>query len=193
MAARKLQQFYIRKINTSRLRKNGYTIPEEDIDTFRQNGELVSVGESQLIRSIFRIRGLDDDLTKVTDKVRELSKSKSSRRKNQKEIDELLYIQEIVSVVVENKSEYKFIGKNGFKIGDAHFERLLCGAGHARRNTVIFVNSKIAKELKEILDNGRDKEYKISPAKYNAYFALASSIFDNTFVSMLYGFIFSSM
>ena len=175
MAARKLQQFYIRKINTSRLRKYGYAIPEEDIDTFRQNGELVSVGESQLIRSIFRIRGLDDDLTKVTDKVRELSKSKSSRRKNQKEIDELLYIPEIVSVVVENKSEYKFIGKNGFKIGDAHFERLLCGAGHARRNTVIFVNSKIAKELKEILDNGRDKEYKISPAKYNAYFALASS------------------
>ena len=172
---RKLQQFYIRKINSSRLRKNGYILPEESIAISRQNCELVAMGESQLIRSIFRIRGLDDDLTKVTEQVHELSKSKSSRRKNQQEIDKLLYIPELVSVVVDKKSDYKFIGQNGFKIGDTHFVRLLCGAGHARRNSAIFVDDKIAQQLVDILNNDYDKEYKIAPSKYNAYFALASS------------------
>ena len=175
MTERKLQQFYIRKINSSRLRKNGYAMQEDNINTVRQNGELVAIGESQLIRSIFRLQGRDDDLTTITAKVRELSKSKSSRRKNQREIDELLYIPELVSVVVENKSEYKFIGQNGFKIGDTHFIRLLCGAGHARRNSVIFASAEIVQQLKDVLNNNHDEQYKIAPSKYNAYFALASS------------------
>ena len=175
MTERKLQQFYIRKVKSSRLRKSGYALQEENIDKVRQNGELVAIGESQLIRSIFRLRGLDDDLTAVTAQLRELSKNKKSRGKNRREIDELLYVPELVSVVVESRKDYRFIGQNGFKIGNTHFVRLLCGAGHARRNSVIFASVEIAQQLRDIFNNNYDRGYEISPSKYNAYFALVSS------------------
>jgi len=50
----------------------------------------------------------------------------------------------------------------------------MCSAGQARRNSVLFVDADYEIELKRILNNGRN-DIEITPAKFNAYFALASS------------------
>lgn len=172
---RKLQQFYIIKTKSNRLKQSNYSIYFEDIDEMRKNGEVVSIGESQLVRSLFKITGKDQTLQTVREEVSNLSKSKSSRIKNAKKIDELLFIPELVSLVVENKNEYKEIIKNGLFINDKKYVRLLCGAGHARRDNVVFIQEEFEKPLKKILNNDRDLNVKIAPAKFNAYFALCSS------------------
>ena len=52
----KLQQYYIFKIKTSRLKKKNYKI-DLSIKQSRLNNELVSIGDSQMLRSLRNIKG----------------------------------------------------------------------------------------------------------------------------------------
>jgi hypothetical protein len=76
--------------------------------------------------------------------------------------------------VVKNVKHYEHIVKEGLFINNKKFVRLMCSAGQARRNNVLFVESDIEAELKKVLNNNR-ADIEITPAKFNAYFALASS------------------
>lgn len=172
---RKLQQFYIVKTTTRRLRKAGYKIEYEDTNHARRCGEIVAIGESQLIRSLFDVMGDSDDLQGRLNRLAELTTSKRKRASNARVIDELLFIPQLVSVVVDKKSEYRHIIKNGFEINGRKYVRLLCGAGHSRRNNVFFIQDIWEQPLKKVLNNDRDESIQIAPSKFNAYFALCSS------------------
>jgi len=53
---KKLQQYYIFKIPTSHLRNENYNI-ELAISDARRRGEIVSIGDSQMLRSLRDIKG----------------------------------------------------------------------------------------------------------------------------------------
>jgi hypothetical protein len=164
---KKLQLFYVYKFDTDRLKEfnNNITITTEQA---RSNGELVSVGDSQVFRVIRKITNSKYSPEKLKS-VLEQEESDDL----QKKIDELLHIPEYISIVVKNKKDYKKLIKDKLKINGKSYVRLMCGAGHARKNTVIFCSEEIEKELKIILKNGASIN-KISYSKYNAYFALSS-------------------
>jgi hypothetical protein len=66
--------------------------------------------------------------------------------------------------------------------------RLMCGAGHSRRNTVIFCSEEIELKLKDVLNNDRNKEVEISENKFNAYFALnfsGTQIVNNSYFTVI--------
>ena len=58
----KLQQFYVLKFNSSRLKKCNYDI-KIDIKTARKNDEIISLGDNQVLRSIrkIKVRNIDFD------------------------------------------------------------------------------------------------------------------------------------
>lgn len=56
----KLQQFYVLKFNSSRLKKCNYDI-KIDIKTARKNDEIISLGDNQVLRSIRKIKGRNID------------------------------------------------------------------------------------------------------------------------------------
>jgi hypothetical protein len=154
------------------------------LEQARENGEIISMGESQLIRSLLRIKNKETNPTRL----QELFTARKQIRKKtptystyqqlmgiEAEIDNILFIPELVSVVIEHNSHYKKMIQDGFFINNKKYVRLICGAGQSRRNTVIFVSSEYAVELKQVLNNDRNPNIEIAPAKYNAYFALASS------------------
>ena len=172
---RKLLQFYIIKTSTNRLKRAGYSISFNTVNQIRERGELVSLGESQLIRSLFKVLGKDSSLNSVRDEMAILSPSKRARVRNIEKIDNLLFIPEIVSLTVDSKKDYREIIKNGFFVNGKKYVRLLCGAGHSRRNNVVFIQEDCELPLKKILNNDRNLETQIAPSKFNAYFALCSS------------------
>lgn len=178
----KLQQFYVLKFNSGRLKKDRYNI-NINIKTARKNGELIALGDNQVLRSIRRIKGREVDFDFINELFKE--RRKITRRKKSienkqkilqidKDIDNLLFMPEYVSVVIEKHSDYKHIIKNKFTVNGKKYVRLLCGAGNARRNTVFFVQEDIYEELDKILRNGH-KPLKITESKYNAYYALSNS------------------
>lgn len=178
----KLQQFYVLKFNSGRLKKDNYNI-NINIKTARKNGELIALGDNQVLRSIRKIKNREVDFDFINELFKErrrITRRKKSIENKQKilqidkDIDNLLFMPEYVSVVIEKHSDYKHIIKDKFIVNGKKYVRLLCGAGNARRNTVFFVQEDIYEELDKILRNGH-KPLKITESKYNAYYALSNS------------------
>jgi len=133
------------------------------------------LSSSELIRAIQRIRGIAYNQSEVDDLIRKKKKRKSNSFINEK-LDKLLYINDIISIEFDDSRHYKtIINKGGIWINGKKYIRLLCGAGMARRSTVIFANEEIIEDLKWFLNCGRNISYEISPSKFNAYYSLAST------------------
>ena len=176
------------KVNSSLLdfKKNNLQC---DINTMRKNKWLVSLADSQALRTIRKIRyARDPNITRYDAfALEELKRNKKqiSRQKYSNEsynallninqmIDEMLFMPEYVIVTIDKKKHYSNMIKNGLMINGYNYVRLLCGAGHARNNTVVFIRHDFEQEVKQHLRNGC-RDVKITENKYNAYFALSST------------------
>ncbi len=176
---RKLQQFYIFKFDSNRLKASNFNITLTPWQA-RKNGELISIGDSQMLRSLRLITNKEN----YQEELQELFRKKKYLQKNiggkldlyniENRIDEILFIPEIISLNVKNVKHYEKIIKNGLFVNNKKYVRLMCSAGQARRNNVLLIDSDVEIELKKVLNNDR-KDIEITPAKFNAYFALASS------------------
>jgi hypothetical protein len=179
--AAKLRQYFIYKLTSSRLKNSNYNILLS-VSQARKNGELVTLGDSQMLRALRRILGkenIDDEIESLFAEKKKIKRNftpeKAHRLKEiELEIDNLLFCPEIISVVIENNKDYQYIIDHKFFVNNKPFVRLLCGAGNSRRNTVIFIEEKFLKPLREIMNNGR-KNVPMIPAKFNAYFSLMAS------------------
>ena len=172
---RKLQQYYIFKFNTSRLKKYNYNVNINLTDA-RANGELVSLGDSLLLRSLRHVKGTEsDNIENIIDSLL-LEKKRLKNRKNSsenskrileidKEVDDRLFVPQIVSIIVDNIRHYEHIIKQGLVVNNHHYVRLLFGAGNARRNTVLLVDQDYEEQLKSILNNKRNIE-KVQNSNY---------------------------
>lgn len=178
----KLNQFYVLKFESSRLQKVNYRI-DINVKKAKKNGELIALGDNQVLRSIRKItkKNVDfefiNELFKERRRVTRRKKTEENRKRiNEidKDIDNLLFVPEYVSVVINKHSHYRKMIKNGLYVNGKKYVRLLCGAGNARRNTVFFIREDIYEPLDEILKNGQ-KPTKITESKYNAYYALSNS------------------
>lgn len=178
----KLQQFYIMKFESGRLEKEKYNI-KINVRQAKKNGELVALGDNQVLRSIRKLKNKKVDFDYINELFKErrrlVRRRDSIENKERivqidKDIDNLLFIPEYISVRIEKNTHYKTIIKKGLYINNKKYVRLLCGAGNARKNTVFFVQEEIYNELDKILCNGMN-DIKIVPAKYNAYYGLSNS------------------
>lgn len=181
--AKKLQQYYILKIKTSRLKKANYNITSLTINEARRNGELVSVGDSQMLRSLRKIKNQttnQEEIDKLFAERKKLINKKTNSEISDQlyqisiQIDKLLFVPEIIAVLVDDNRHYAYINKNAFFVNNKRYVRLLCSSGNARRNTAIFVHDEYYDSLIKLLNNGH-KDIDIVESKYNAYFALVSS------------------
>ena len=150
----------------------------------RQNGEIVSIGDSQMLRSLRRIKGVQDNQEEINELFTERGKLRNRRSSPanivkmmelEARLDGMLFVPEIIAIVIDSNNHYQYMVDNGVFINNKKFVRLLCGAGNARRNTVIFIDVEWEERLRVVLKNNHDPNIQISPAKYNAYFALSAS------------------
>jgi len=179
----KLAQYQIFKFKSARLKNVNYKL-DIDIKTAYKNGEVVTLGESELIRIINRLKNkiCDPDIIKFLISERRLIKKIENSKENRKRIaeinnqlSEILFIPEIINVEFSSPSHYRRIIKNGLWINGKKFSRLLTGAGMARRSTIQFCEEEFGKELKRIINNDRNLNIELVDSKYNAYYALVSS------------------
>jgi hypothetical protein len=77
-------------------------------------------------------------------------------------------------LVIDKEKDYWRACK-GFMINDIKYVRLLGTNGGIKDSTIVFVNEKLAPELRRLIDNGRDKTKELVPAKLEAYQALVCS------------------
>lgn len=145
---------------------------------------MIALADNQMLRSIRNITGREVDLYLIEkwfaerDKIRKLKSSLENRdriQRLQNNINNMLYIPEYITIVMEHSAHYRYLFKNGLMLNGKKYVRFSCSASQARVSTVVFCDESIAEELDKILSNGRNLDKEITPSKYNAYYGLAGS------------------
>ena len=178
------RQFYTYKFKSSRLKEFGYNIENLTYEQAKINKEIIALADNQMLRSIRQItnRTVDYDLLEFWFKEKEKIKRHKNSNENvevlkqiQKNIGNMMFIEEYITIVMEHPKHYEYLFKNGLMLNGKKYIRFSSSASQSRVCTVVFVEENVAIKLNEILDNGRNKKVKLCPSKFNAYKGLASS------------------
>lgn len=77
-------------------------------------------------------------------------------------------------LIIDKNKDYRR-AKNGFKVNGVKYVRLVGTNGGIKCSTIVFVSERLADELRRRIDNGRDLNKPLVPAKLEAYRALTCS------------------
>jgi len=182
LSKQQVAQKYIFKIHTDRLKKSKWHL-KLALSEARDNDEVISIGDSQMLRWIDELNGI----TGSEERVREIrSEIKALRRRENalhyrrrirdlyNELDAIQFKPDYMHLVVDRNKDFLRACK-GFTINDVKYVRLLGTSGGVKNSTVVFVSERLAPVLRSRIDNGRNKEIPLVPAKLEAYRALACS------------------
>lgn len=175
-------QRYIYKIHSSRLRKKNWTL-FLSIDEARRNDEVIALADSQVLRWIDELNGVMDadrrakEIKREIKNLRKESVSVQSKREIKnlyKQLDELQFKPDYMCLIIDKKKDY-YRACKGFTINGIKYKRLLGTNGGIKNSTIVFVSERHADELKRRIENGRNPDVALVPAKLEAYKALTCS------------------
>lgn len=187
-----MRQIYTLKFKSSLLREFGYKI-ETTFDEAKSLKNVIALADSQMLRTIRDIRGKEIDFDKVEEYYakreeydnqlahsnklteKEIEEIVNKRKGVQNDINEVLFMPDYVTIVIESEKDYDYICDKGVIINGKSYHRLSCSAGQARKSTIVVCADDIIDEVIQRLDNSRDKTVPLAASKYNAYFGLSSS------------------
>lgn len=175
--------FYTLKFLSNTLKEYKYNL-NISFKECLQSGMVISLSDSQILKSLRDITGQKVDLNQLEEwyserdalkKKKNLKSNKLKIKELQKNIYEMMYIPQYVTVVMESEKDYDRMFKKNFILNGKKFKRFSCSASQARVSTIVFIQEEYHEELKRRLDCGRDLNKALAPSKYNAYFGLYSS------------------
>lgn len=178
----KTQQFCF-KLHSSFLAKHNWdlTLPVEKAR--RTPGVVVSLADSQILTWINELNGTEDYDFKAREIKKEIKYLK--RQKSTYEIKEQIkglyqklydiqFKEDYLCLIMDKKSDYDRANK-GFKVNGIEYQRLLTTTNGVKTATVVYTSARLRDELKKRIENGRNTDVKLVPAKLGAYEALCSS------------------
>lgn len=175
-------QKYIFKLHSSRLRKAKWrlTMP---IAEARKNDEVISLADSQVLRWLDELNGVtnaENRAREIKNEIRRLRKESSSVQNRRRikqlyaNLDDIQFKPDYLCVIIDREKDYHRACR-GFYINGIKYQRLLGTNGGIKNKTIVFISERHADEIKRRIDNGRNLEQEMVPAKLEAYRALTCS------------------
>ena len=183
MAKQKKLQQYVFKINSTLLRKNDWNLTLPLNRARNTAGLVVALADSQILSWINELNGTEDydiqakEIKRQIKDIKKQAASKSNKTKIAnlyKQLYRLQFKEDYVCIIMDKKSDYDRANK-GFWINGIKYLRLLCTTGGVKTSTVVYVSEKLHAELKKRIENGKNNDVPLVPAKLGAYEALAAS------------------
>ncbi len=175
---------YVFKVTSSRIRKADFHLKLTYHEAL-MNGEMAAIGNHQVFRFIDHLRmnkKMEERWVEIAQEIQHVKASKTTItnkrmiKKLHEAQNELKFVPDYVLVIIENNKEYdRLNSSNGFYVNGLKYKRLLATTGGAKSSTVIYVSEDIHSQLERRLNNGRNPEMELIPAKLEAYKALACS------------------
>lgn len=175
-------QKYIFKIHSSRLRKERWKL-SLPINEARKNDEVISLADSQMLRWIDELNGIQDAGEKARDikrQIKQLRKepgnihNKRAIRKLYDELDMLQFKPDYMCLIIDKTKDY-YRACRGFSINGIKYKRLLGTNGGIKNSTIVFVSERLFGELNRRIENDRNPNKELVTAKLEAYKALTCS------------------
>ena len=143
--------YYVYKIPSNKIKKlETYSFKDASRD-----GCVVSIGDNLVFAKIREYYGETGDHITLYNKVQDIRKEIKAIKKMptsqenidkikglQNQLDNMLFIDDIVNIKVMTKKEYREIARTGFNLNGKHYVRFMVGSGQMRRNTVSFIDRK---------------------------------------------------
>ena len=117
----------------------------------------------ELRREIRRIRGEPNNV-----------QNRHEMRRLYAELDALQFKPDYMCLIIDKEKDYHRACR-GFSINGVEYARLLGTNGGIKNETIVFVSRRLVDELRRRIDNGRNLEQELVPAKLEAYKALTCS------------------
>lgn len=174
----------IYKIHSKQLKRENWNMTLSlDVAMNEYPEMIVSLSDSQLLRFIDEINGVTDVEEKIRAIKRKIKFEKRKPRSREtkvvlknlyRSLYELQFKKDYVCVIMDSNSDYDRANK-GFSVNGIRFRRFLGTNGGIKNSTIVYVNEDLYPELKNRLDNGRNMNKALVPAKLEAYQALVCS------------------
>ena len=183
MAKQKKLQQYVFKINSTLLRKNDWNLDLPLNRARNTTGLVVALADSQILSWINELNGTADydiQAKEVKRQIKEIKKQPTSSSNKTKisnlykQLYRLQFKEDYLCVIMDKKSDYDRANQ-GFYVNGIKYLRLLCTTGGVKTSTVVYVSEKLHAELKKRIENGKNNDVQLVPAKLGAYEALAAS------------------
>jgi hypothetical protein len=168
------------KFTSARLKDSNYKL-NITLDQARKNNELIRLGDNQILRTLRKVINkpfLPDQLSNLIKEKKKFFREGNDKNhlfEIMKQIDDILFVPQIISVHIDNKAHLRNIYNKGLFINGQSYSRLWAGAGNLRRNIINMIRSDLKDQMQQVLDNGRNMDIPLVPAKHGAYFALFGS------------------
>ena len=181
MAKQQSNLKYIYKVHSSRLRKSNWNL-NLSIQEAMDNDELVSLSDSFVLRTINNGKNIEEKAKEIIKQIKRFKKleinseNKKEIKSKYNELYNTLFIKDYICVIIDKLKDFDRMNSNkGFFIDGKKFKRLLATNGGVKKSTVIYVSESIYNELHIKIENGRDNNKKLVPAKLEAYKSLSCS------------------
>ena len=178
-------QRYIFKIHSSRLRRSDWklNLTLSDARNNHEVEEIVALADSQVLTWIDELNGItdaDDKAKAIKAKIMELKKEpvspniKRQIRKLYTELDNIQFKPDYMFLVIDREKDYRRACE-GFYINGIKYKRLLGTNGGVKMSTIVFISERLHPEITRRIENGRNVNKPLVPAKLEAYKALSCS------------------
>lgn len=182
----KIYQQYVYKIHSNRI----LTAKDKNLiislSEARLNNEIISLADSNVLRNIDELNGLDRTettarvqgirkrISELNHQTTNLAAARNERKRLYAELDTLQFKSDYLMVVMDKASDFDELNK-GFRINGIEFKRLVGTANGTKQSTIVYCSADIYNELEKRLNGGRDETKALIPAKFEAYKSLACS------------------
>lgn len=144
---------------------------------------VVSISDNQMLRFIDELNGVGDLDKQIKSLQRKIKIEKRKPRSKETKLNIKSYYKELYSkqflsdylcIIMDSNKDYDRANL-GFSINGKRYRRFLGTNGGIKNSTIVYVNADLYDELKRRLDNGRNMNKLLVPAKLEAYQALVCS------------------
>ena len=178
----KTQQFCL-KLNSSFLAKHNWDLTISIDEARSTPGTVISLADSQILTWINELNGTENydyEAKRIKKEIKALKRQKSSNenkiaiRKLYQELYKIQFKEDYLCLIIDKLSDYDRANK-GFKVNGIEYKRLLTTTNGVKTSTVVYTSVRLRDELKKRIENGRNTQVPMIPAKLGAYEALCSS------------------
>lgn len=146
-------------------------------------GVVISLADSQILTWINELNGTEDydkKAKEIKSEIKLIKKEKTTPENKTKikdlyhQLYKLQFKEDYLCLIIDKPSHYDRANQ-GFKVNGIEYRRLLTTTNGVKTSTVVYTSIRLRDELKKRVQNGRNLDALLVPAKLGAYEALCSS------------------
>lgn len=146
-------------------------------------GVVISLADSQILTWINELNGTenyDEKAKEIKSKIKLIKKEKTTPDNKTKikdlyqQLYKLQFKEDYLCLIIDKPSHYDRANQ-GFKVNGIEYRRLLTTTNGVKTSTVVYTSIRLRDALKKRIQNGRNLDTPLVPAKLGAYEALCSS------------------